>query len=486
MLKHNPLIQVGGRVPWTDVVQLATIRLRLLGIKEAKRTTTMRWQRLTAWSGLLLAWVALAAWQYHEYGHEQELARQTLRRQADSLMSALVGGIRSHRRMGRFFLGQLQGTLDELVISKDVLAVSIAADDGRPIISAGETESLGDAATVSVGRFWETYGFRFVDRFELSPEPAGSPQPMGRGLGRGSQGWRQHAAADGESRFSSGGTFLATLLLDRAQVDEQCHRAYWLRITVVMAGGIVLLCVAFAWRATIRLADAYGRARLLETETRHLRELSQAATGLAHETRNPLGLIRGWMQRLAQSETHQPEVQQQIRAVIEECDRVTSRINQFLAFARPRQPDVERVDVEQLLGELTTILQPDLNAKNLQLETNGGSPAITVRADREMLRQALFNMIQNAVQFAPEEGTVEVVVAKGQDGRCRIDVADCGPGVPPEDVESLFTPYFTTRPGGTGLGLAIVRHIATAHGWRVEYIPRAGGGSIFRLDRIDA
>ena len=97
----------------------------------------MRWQRVIAWVGLFLAWAALAAWQYHEYGHEQELARQILRRQADSLMNALVGGIRSHRRMGRFFLGQLQGTLDELVRSKDILAVSIAFGDGRPVASAG-------------------------------------------------------------------------------------------------------------------------------------------------------------------------------------------------------------------------------------------------------------------------------------------------------------------------------------------------------------
>ncbi len=430
----------------------------------------------------MLAWAALAAWQYHEYGHEQELARQTLRRQADSLMSALVGGIRSHRRMGRFFLGQLQGTLDELAHSKGVLAVSITADDGRPIVSAGETELLGDTVTASVGRFWEADGFRLVDHFKLSPEPIGEPHATGRG--RGNPGWRQHATANGTSPFSEGGTFFATLLLDRTQVDEQCGRAYWMRITVVVAGGIVLLCIAFAWRATIRLADARGRARLLETEARHLRELSQAATGLAHETRNPLGLIRGWMQRLAEAD--QPEVQQQVRAVIEECDRVTSRINQFLAFARPRQPAIERVDVGQLLGELTTILQPDLDAKNLRLETSDKGAALEVRADREMLRQALFNMIQNALQFAPEGGAVEVSVAKGQAGRCRIDIADGGPGVPPEDVESLFTPYFTTRPGGTGLGLAIVRHIATAHGWQVEYIPRPGGGSIFRLDRIDA
>ena len=98
-----------------------------------------------------------------------------------------------------------------------------------------------------------------------------------------------------------------------------------------------------------------------------------------------------------------------------------------------------------------------------------------------MLRQALFNLAQNAIHFSPEGGSVEISVATGEDGRGRIEVADRGPGVPAEAVDSLFSPYFTTRSDGTGLGLAIVARIAAAHGWRLEYAPRAGGGSIFRL-----
>ena len=108
----------------------------------------------------------------------------------------------------------------------------------------------------------------------------------------------------------------------------------------------------------------------------------------------------------------------------------------------------------------------------------------SIRADREMLRQALFNLAQNAIQFSPEGQTVEIGVDCGQDGTCTVEVADRGPGVAPEAVDSLFTPYHTTRPDGTGLGLAIVSRIAGAHGWRVEYVPRPGGGAAFRLSRI--
>jgi len=258
-----------------------------------------------------------------------------------------------------------------------------------------------------------------------------------------------------------------------------------LRASVVAAAGLVLVCLALAWRATVRLAEARGRARLIETQWRHLRELNQAAAGLAHETRNPLGLIRGWTQRLAQSGLESPEYRRQAQSVVEECDRVTARINQFLAFAKPCDPRLEPVQVAELFDELAGLLEPDLDAKHLTLNGAALSASDLIRADREMLRQALFNLVQNAVQASCEGATVETSIRRGQDGHRRIEVADRGPGVATEAVESLFTPYYTTRSNGTGLGLAIVRRIATAHGWQAGYTPRPGGGSIFWLDGID-
>ena len=143
------------------------------------------------------------------------------------------------------------------------------------------------------------------------------------------------------------GQFVAILVLDRAQTDAHCQRAFWIRVWLVAAGGLVLICLALAWMATVWLLEARGRARVLEADARHWRDLSQAAAGLAHETRNPLGLIRGWTQRLAQSELPSEEQRHQVRAVVEECDRVTSRINQFLAFARPCQPTLQSVDPDR-------------------------------------------------------------------------------------------------------------------------------------------
>jgi two-component system sensor histidine kinase HydH len=448
----------------------------------------MQWPRWTIVLGLLAAWVALAVWQRHEYDHEQQLAREVLQGQAQSLASALVGGIQSHRRLGRFFEDQLQGALDELVQSQDILAAAIAAPDGRVILSTGDKDLL-KSFSIEPGDLWETRGLYHVAPFQLAPDAGPGPHGAGgrgpgggRGWGRGT--WREQAAEE-TSPFSAGGQFVAVLTLDRTRTDAQIHRAAWLRAWVVAAGGTVLVCLVVVWLAVLRLVRTRHRAQVLEAETRHLRDLGQAAAGLAHETRNPLGLVRGWTQRLAQSGLGSPEARQQAQAVIEECDRLTARINQFLAFARPRNPQPQPTDLDQLLGELAVLLEPDLEAKGLRLDIAPGVRGRVVKADREMLRQVLFNLLQNAIQVSPEKGLVEVGVHPGHDGQVRLEVADRGPGVAPGAVESLFTPYFTTRPNGTGLGLAIVRRIAAAHGWESGYLPRPGGGSIFWLDRID-
>ena len=447
----------------------------------------MRCQRLPACALFvivpLLLWAALADWQWHEYRHERTLTRDTLRRQAESIEKALVGGIRSHRRFGPFFEEMTQGALDELASSKDILAVGIASrsETGQVelLLYAGKKELLETSLTTNAD------DGHFVADFQLDPAPdnaahgPGSGSGGGRGRGRG-QRWQE----DAESPFSAGGRFASILILDQTRVRHQCRHALWLRVWVVVAGGVVLLCAALAWLTTVRLMRARSRARVLELEARHLSDLSQAAAGLAHETRNPLGLVRGWTQRLAQSDLQNAQQQEQARAVVEECDRVTARINQFLSFARPCRPEPEPVDVAQLVDELAVLLEPDLDAKELKLEHLVLTPGRTIRVDREMFRQALFNLIGNAIQFAPEKGVVEISIQTGQDGRGRIEVADRGPGVAAEAVDQLFSPYFTTRPDGTGLGLAIVRRIATAHGWEAGYEPRPGGGSIFWLGAI--
>jgi len=444
-------------------------------------------KRLAIGTALLVAWAAFAAWQYQRFRYESELIGESTHQSAHSVMSALVGGIQSHRRLGRFFEQQLEGMLDELIRSEDVLAAAILSESGVKYLQAGRVELLPIGDSIVPGDDWDVNGFRLVQRFHVEPalDGGGGRGVVGGGGFGGGRGpiWRQEVAG-GEGPFAGGGTFYAMLLLDRTRHDQLVRRSGWSCLFISLAGGVVILSVAMVWLASVRLVEARGRERVLETETRHWRELSQAAAGLAHETRNPLGLIRGWTQRLAAGDVDPDKQRQTAQAVIEECDRVTARINQFLAFARPCEPHIEPARVCDLIDELRIILQPDLEIKGLTLDCEAEDPARCIQADRELLRQALFNLVQNAIQFAPEGSAITIRVTRGRLGRFRIEVADCGPGVSGDAELSLFTPYFTTRADGTGLGLAIVRRIALAHGWEAAYSRREGGGAVFSLDGI--
>ena len=170
----------------------------------------MRWQTPVTLLALLLAWGAFLQWQYQGYRHERELIDETLHQQAHSVMNALIGGIRSHRHLGFYFDAQIQGALEELAKSEDVLAVAVVSENGKLDLSAGETDRVSDLASLVPGRQHTTAGYLFVERFRLSPlaEPEGrgtgrgSGRGSGRGGGRGSGGrpwWRSDEEQQTES-----------------------------------------------------------------------------------------------------------------------------------------------------------------------------------------------------------------------------------------------------------------------------------------------
>jgi two-component system, NtrC family, sensor histidine kinase HydH len=458
------------------------------------RQTYFRWSVVVV---LLLLWLGFAAWQWHELGHERQQAADSLERQCKTAHHLLVSSIVSHRRMGPAFDAMAQGSLEEIVKSKEILAVGIAdlgmdeENSRQALLAAGDTATLDPGQPIDEMRYRWTGSFALSSDFGSGGGGGGHGGGGGGGLGGGGGFGRGRGRVPLEaetetSRFQPGHSYSTTFVLDRSDVDQRLRKASWLRVWLVVTAGLILLLLAIAWLVTVQLVETRGRERILQSEADHLREMGQAAAGLAHETRNPLGLVRGWTQRLAQAATSSPEQQQQAQAVIEECDRVTARINQFLSFAKPCHPHQEKVDLRDLVAELTVILEPDLEAKQLKIERPSDEPpAAYVSVDREMFRQALFNLVSNAIAFSPSEGVIEIATSTGHDGKGRFEIADRGPGVAPDHVNSLFSPYFTTRDGGTGLGLAIVRRIARAHGWHVGFQPRLGGGSIFWLDETD-
>jgi len=272
------------------------------------------------------------------------------------------------------------------------------------------------------------------------------------------------------------------LLMSTAAYRAETARDRWLRLFIGCATLVTVVAFGLAWRNRERTADLQVRLIRASEMNSHLRELNIAAAGLAHETRNPLNIVRGLAQMIAKQDDASPEVRSKVLDITEEVDRVAGRLNEFIEYSRPRETKPAPTQLHTVIRDVERALDSDREDKAIQFSLTG--PDLVVEADESLLRQLLFNLMLNAMQAVPREGKVEVTVGSNASDRAFVEVRDNGPGVPEGARENVFRPYFTTHEGGTGLGLAVVRQIVLVHGWDIEYLPGEAGGARFRVSGL--
>jgi two-component system sensor histidine kinase HydH len=221
------------------------------------------------------------------------------------------------------------------------------------------------------------------------------------------------------------------------------------------------------------------RARLAQSEK--LAALGQLAATIAHEVRNPLGVIRSAAQEIGEAlGDGRGEGHQACSFITAEIDRLNGVISSLLAFARPLVVAPRPTAVSDLVERAALLAGRDLARKQLRLRRADAPGTPPVLADADLVTQALVDLLVNACEASPPESEV-VLAARRVDDGVEIDVADRGPGVPEDLRERIFEPFFTTRATGTGLGLAVARQIAEAHGGWLRVAAAPGGGSRFTL-----
>ena len=233
-------------------------------------------------------------------------------------------------------------------------------------------------------------------------------------------------------------------------------------ITVALT---LLIAIVFAVGLGVALR-ALEKERLAHGRAERLAVVGQMAAMVAHEVRNPLGILRGQVElareRLAADAP--PRERERFADMLAEIDRLNRLTEEFLGLAR--DPPLEVAPVE--LAGLVTSIVDDVRlaghaAGESRIATALPDTPISVPGDAGKLRQAVHNLVLNALQVGGPEVGVTIEVAR-DDLRARVTIADDGPGVPPELAATLFEPFVTARPGGSGLGLAIARRIVEGHG----------------------
>ncbi len=204
------------------------------------------------------------------------------------------------------------------------------------------------------------------------------------------------------------------------------------------------------------------------------------AAGLAHEIRNPLSSMSGSIELLKADLPAGAEQARLMAIVLRETERLDRLIDDFLRFARPAPLRVGEVMLDRLVREAAELFQHDPAATGCEvaIDVPGGATGF---GDEGQLRRALLNLLLNAAQAMEGQGRIGVSLVCG-DGRARLSVSDDGPGIPEEDLDRIFDPFYTTREKGTGLGLALVYRTVEAHGGHVEVRSEPGAGSTFTMD----
>jgi signal transduction histidine kinase len=254
------------------------------------------------------------------------------------------------------------------------------------------------------------------------------------------------------------------------------------RLLVGGAISLVLLVVAFLF--VLRLVQ---RTRRLENEAQRAEQLAYLGTlasGLAHEIRNPLNAMNINMQmleeELAGKDTAEPTLDL-LRSARGEVLRLERLVKDFLAFARPQASRMEDIAPGALVADVVRFVRPLFAGRGVELELIQAPGAPIVRIDAGQIRQALLNILQNALEASPRGKTVAVTVGATPRGEARIEIHDEGPGIPRELLPRVFEVFWSRKPAGSGLGLPIAQRVVEAHGGRIEVDSREGSGSVFRI-----
>jgi len=220
-------------------------------------------------------------------------------------------------------------------------------------------------------------------------------------------------------------------------------------------------------------------AQLIRSEK--LAALGQLAAGIAHEIRNPLTsiniLIHSMTENLPSKNAHWED----LKVIEEEIHRINEIVGQFLRFAKPSPPILEKAEVAFMVEETLRLLRPQMEKQRISVQKKFQSlPPVTI--DKEQMKQAILNLLMNAVQAMPEGGRLGMKAHLSEDHHwMKLSIQNSGRGIPPEDINKLFDPFFSTKEGGIGLGLSIAHRIIDQHHGKIEVTSNSKEGTVFTL-----
>lgn len=218
-------------------------------------------------------------------------------------------------------------------------------------------------------------------------------------------------------------------------------------------------------------------------QTEKLATIGQLAAGIAHEIGTPLNIISGNAEFVLLDMKKSDPGRRELEIIIEQTKRMSELMRQLLDFARPKVLSLQSTDVNEVLKDVLEFIRLQFKKKDITVSTSFGDALPRVYGDPSLLYQVFLNIIMNAFQAMKKEGSLTIRTGRagkdGKSGKLKIEISDSGEGIPPDHLDKIFAPFFTTKePGkGTGLGLAVTRRIVQEHNGEIDIKSRVGKGT---------
>jgi signal transduction histidine kinase len=224
---------------------------------------------------------------------------------------------------------------------------------------------------------------------------------------------------------------------------------------------------------------------------KNLESLGEMSAGLAHEFKNAVAALHGYVQLLQNLELNE-EGTTAAASLLNEVRNLSEMVTSFLNFARPQPLQLEQVCLAELISECATELKPLFQERKVELVIGNpadvAGPSLTIGADERMLRQAILNLLRNAAEAIPKEKSERSVFVRtiretdpAGTSWALIEIRDTGAGIPPAELQKIFIPFFTTKTKGHGVGLALAHRVITEHGGVLTAANAVDGGAVFTI-----
>ncbi len=268
----------------------------------------------------------------------------------------------------------------------------------------------------------------------------------------------------------------------KISIEQQGDTALLFILIFSLSFGFFIAIIT-GWYYSVRYKTISGYLETMKSREEEFREFSLIATGLTHETKNPLGIIRGLAQQIFNTENIPKIIRSRAEQIMEQADVTTARLGDFLSYAKVREPKLSPVKIRTLIFHIKELITSDIETANVKFEIICEDTEIL--ADEEMLSQLLMNLILNSLKFVSKGDFIKIILKRNlKKDNASLIIEDSGKGIPEDILPNIFKPYVSKSTSGYGIGLAIVKRIAEKSGWNIKIESKENKGTRVIISNI--